>query len=129
MSKTYFFYLLGLALALLAARAQVSSYTQIDFNWSYTPNLPVCSTTNVSCFAGFTVTDLLSGHVVGTISTAARSWTYMPAGGVQYGKHRFTLVATGYDVNGNKVESAPATVVVDVEPPPRAPTMLQAVPQ
>lgn len=118
---------LMLLLLSFSASAQVSRYTQIDFNWSYTPNLPACSTTLKSCFSGFAISDLLSGHVIGTFSTSLRSWTYIPAGGVQYGKHIFSLVAEGYDVNGAHVQSAPAQVIVDVTPPLSTPTALTGV--
>lgn len=112
-------------LAALPLAAQVSQYKQISFNWDYAANLPVCGTALISCFAGFQMSDLLSGHVLITLPPSARSWVFVPGGGgVQYGKHTFVLVALGYDVTGLPVQSAPATVIVDVVPPPTAPTAL-----
>ena len=123
----YRLFLMSLLLVPFVARAQVSPYKQIDFNWRYTPNLPVCGATLVACFAGFSMTDLISGHVVATLPTSLRSWNYIPGGGVQYGKHTFNLVAEGYDGSGNLVKSAAAVVVVDVFPPPSTPSGLTGV--
>lgn len=111
-------------LAALPVAAQVSPYKQISFNWDYAPNLPVCGSALISCFAGFQMSDLLSGHTIVTLPPSARSWVFVPNGGVQYGKHTFLLVALGYDVTGLPVQSAPASVIVDVTPPPTTPTAL-----
>jgi len=119
--------LLGFMLAPLLAAAQHSPYTQIAFTWDYTPNLPICSNPLVSCFSGFRMSDELSGHVVANLPPLARSWTFVVPGGVWYGKHVFDLIATGFDVNGVADQSAPAKVVVDVEPPPTVPATFMGV--
>lgn len=117
--------LIPLALLLLSipAAAQIendavhSHYKQIDFNWSYTTDWPVCSTTLVSCYTGFTMSDTGTGHVLAgpsVIGPTTLSWAYFPKGGVQYGSHTFALVANGYDQNGQAVTSTPATVTINV---------------
>jgi hypothetical protein len=103
-----------------ASKAQESPYTQIHFNWAYTPNLPACSKSTIACHLGFTLKDTTSGSTIVTPSTlgpTALSYVYLPKGGVQYGVHSFSLVANGYDEKGVAVQSTAATVTVTVQVP------------
>jgi hypothetical protein len=89
--------------------------TEIDFTWSYTPNLPACRTTLQSCYDGFTLTYTTTSAIIATQSTldpAARSYSWVPAGGVPYGSLHFTLATNGYDEYGDPVMSPPAEVVI-----------------
>jgi hypothetical protein len=116
----------------LSAAAQVedaaarSPYKEIAFDWRYTPNLPICGKTLKSCFAGFTIHNLLNDAII-TLPASARSWNFFPPDGVRYGKHIFHLYALAYDVNGAEVHSTPAQVVIDVVPPPSAATTFTGV--
>jgi hypothetical protein len=126
----WLFVILGVAIVLLLfarqGSAQISPYKQIDFNWDYKPNLPICEKVNRSCFYGFRMSDLLSGNVVAPLlSPLVRSWVFIPEDGVWYGKHTFELVALGYDTNGAHDQSTAASAVINVVPPPRAPTMFK----
>lgn len=111
---------------LVTAMLAVSPYTHIYFDWRYTPNLPVCGAVLKSCFVGFRMVDQLSGSTLVKLSPTARSWNYVPAGGVQYGKHTFELRAVGYDANGVFTRSAPNSIIVDVVAPPVSPAGLTA---
>lgn len=110
-----------------------SQYMQIDFNWGYTANAPVCGTSLTNCFAGFTLTNTTLGTVVATPSTlgpTALSFAYLPAGGIPFGTSAFSLVANGYDGNGNPLTSTPATVSVVVNVTTlNGPTNLTGTPQ
>jgi hypothetical protein len=116
----------------LSASAQVtdaaakSKYTEIAFDWSYTPNLPICGKTLKSCFVGFTIHNMLNDAIT-TLPASARSWNYFPKDGVQYGKHTFHLYALGYDVNGAEVHSTAAQIVINVVPPPSVATSFTGV--
>lgn len=132
MKKQLFVALTLVAISCSAAFPQTSSkysaYKQIDFNWSYTPNLPACTTSAKACFMGFTLKDTTSG---GTIATPSKlgpntlSYAYFPAGGVQYGVHSFLLTANGYDETGAPTVSTGAKVTVTVAVPTLdAPTKL-----
>jgi hypothetical protein len=127
--------LIVLFLLLIPASAQiksdvVSKHKQIDFNWTYTPNLPVCTSVLVACYSGFTMKDTGDGHELAgpsVIRPTARSWAYFPSGGVRYGSHTFALVANAYDENGQPVASAPVTVTINVATPaPSGPASLTA---
>jgi len=99
------------------ATSNASQYTQIDFNWLYTPNAPACGTSLTNCISGFTLTDTTLGSVIATPSTlgpTALSFAYLPSGGVPFGTSAFSLVANGYDGSGNALTSTPATVSVVV---------------
>jgi hypothetical protein len=99
------------------ATAAGSQYTQIDFNWDYTPNVPACGTSLTNCVSGFTLTDTTMGAVVAAPSVlgpSSLSYAYMPSGGVPYGTLVFSLVANGFDGLGNPLSSSPATVSVVV---------------
>lgn len=103
-----------------AATGKYSSYKQIDFNWSYTPNLPACSGSTRACYIGFTLKDTTSGSTLVTPNTLGPhvlSYVYLPNGGVQYGVHSFSLVANGYDATGKPLVSPAATVTVTVNVP------------
>jgi hypothetical protein len=94
-----------------------SQFTQVDFDWGYTANAPVCGTSLTNCLAGFTLTNTTLGTVVATPTTlgpTALSYAYIPAGGVPFGTLAFSLVANGYDGSGNPLTSVPATVSVVV---------------
>ncbi|MGC1297965.1 MAG: hypothetical protein WA869_23280 [Alloacidobacterium sp.] len=77
---------------------------------------------------GFTLKDTTSGTTLVTPSTlgpTTLSYSYFPAGGVQYGVHKFLLTANGYDETGAPTVSAGATVTVTVAVPSLvAPTKL-----
>jgi hypothetical protein len=88
--------------------------------------LPICGKTLKSCFAGFTIHNLLNNAIT-TLPASARSWNFFPPDGVQYGKHIFHLYVLAYDVNGAEVHSTPAQVVIDVVPPPSAATSFTGV--
>jgi len=118
-----------LLLLSLPAGAQVSPYTHINFNWTYTPNLPACGSSLKSCFSGFIMKDIVTNQVVATIAGSARSWVYTPTGGVLYATYQFNLYATGYDANGVAVHSDPDMVSIPVVAPPAAPTGLMGKPQ
>jgi hypothetical protein len=132
MKKQLFVALTLVAIFCSAAFPQTTSkyspYKQIDFNWSYTPNLPACTSTAKACFMGFTLKDTTSGTTLVTPSTlgpTTLSYSYFPAGGVQYGVHKFLLTANGYDETGAPTVSAGATVTVTVAVPSLvAPTKL-----
>jgi hypothetical protein len=101
----------------VAPLATASQYTQIDFDWAYTANIPACGTTLTNCYSGFTLTDTTLGTAIATPSTlgpTALSYAYLPAGGVPYGTSAFSLVANGYDGNGNALTSTAVTVSVVV---------------
>jgi hypothetical protein len=103
------------AVAPLATPRQYTQYTQIDFNWAYTPNIPACGTTLTNCYSGFTLTDTTLGTAIATPSTlgpTALTYVYLPPGGVPYGTSAFSLVANGYDGIGNPLTSTAATVNV-----------------
>jgi|SRR5215467_7783136 len=109
------------------SQTQYSKYKQIDFNWAYTANLPACSSSTTSCFAGFTLKDTTSGSTLFTPSTLGPhtlSLAYFPKGGVQYGVHKFALIANGYDAAGAPMVSTAATVTVNVPAGLNAPTSL-----
>jgi hypothetical protein len=118
-------------LAAASGQAQMSRYKQIDFNWTYKPNLPACTRKLISCYSGFTLTWNVAGWVLATpsvLTPTVRSYAYFPPDGVPYGYHTFALVTNGYDENGQAVESAPATVTLEVKtPPPSSPTALTGV--
>lgn len=100
-----------------APLAATSPYTQIDFNWSYTPNVPACGTTLTNCYSGFTLVDTTTSVTVANPSTlgpTSLSYAYVPSGGVPYGTSAFSLVANGYDNSGNALTSTAATVSVTV---------------
>src|SRR5882757_10785327 len=42
--------------------------TEIDFTWSYAPNLPACAATQKSCYDGFTLTYATANIVIATQS-------------------------------------------------------------
>ena len=89
--------------------------TEIDFTWSYKPNLPACADTRKNCYDGFTLTYVATGTVIASQSTldpAAQSYNWAPKGGVPYGSLHFTLVTNGYDEFGNPVASSPAEAVI-----------------
>lgn len=89
--------------------------TEIDFTWSYKPNLPACADTRKKCYDGFTLTYVATGTVIASQSTldpATVSYNWAPKGGVPYGSLHFTLVANGYDEFGNPVASSPAEAVI-----------------
>ena len=89
--------------------------TEVDFTWSYQPNLPVCTAARTKCYDGFTLTFANTNRVLATQSTldpAARSYNWVPAGGVPYGSLDFLLVTNGYDESGTPVASVPAEVIV-----------------
>jgi hypothetical protein len=110
-----------------------SQYSQIDFNWVYTPNVPACGASLTNCVAGFTLTDTTLGTVVATPTTlgpTSLSYAYIPSGGIPFGTSAFTLVANGYDGSGNALTSTPATVSVVVSVTTlNGPTGLTGVPQ
>lgn len=121
-----------LFLVTASAFAQVSPYKQIDFNWNYTPNLPVCTTQLAACHLGFTIKDITSGHVLvgpNVLTRSVRSWAYFPGGGVQYGTHVFELVANAYTASGQPVDSTPARVTIVVGAPPSSPTAFKGAVQ
>ena len=100
-----------------ATTSKYSPYKQIDFNWSYSPNLPACSSLTIACYVGFTLKDTSSGGTIATPSTLGpntRSFAYFPNGGVQYGVHVFSLVANAYNAKGQPLVSTPATITVTV---------------
>jgi hypothetical protein len=111
-----------------AASSKYSRYKQIDFNWSYTPNLPACSSSTTACLVGFTLKDTTSGSTIATPSAlgpTTLSYSYFPAGGVQYGVHSFLLIANGFNETGAPIVSAGAKVTVTVAIPSlNAPTKL-----
>ena len=89
--------------------------TEIDFTWSYEPNLPACTAARTKCYDGFTLTYADTNLVIATQSTldpAARSYNWVPNGGVPYGSMDFLLVANGYDEFGDPVASVPAKATV-----------------
>jgi len=93
----------------------VSKYTQIYFNWEYSPNVPACEAILMNCYSGFTLTNTTTGEVIATPSTlgpTVLSYSYMPPGGVPYGVTAFSLVAIGYNGRGGRLTSDPATVSV-----------------
>jgi hypothetical protein len=109
--------LVAVSSAAFPQSSKYSSYKQIDFNWSYTANLPACSGSTTACFLGFTLKDTTSGHTLVTPSTLGPntlSYAYFPSGGVQYGVHSFALVANGFNENGAPITSTAATVTVTV---------------
>jgi hypothetical protein len=110
-----------------------SQYTQIDFNWAYTANVPACGASLTNCVSGFTLTDTTLGTVVATPSTlgpTALSFAYQPAGGIPFGTSAFSLVANGYDSNGKALTSTAASVSVVVNVTAlNSPTNLTGVPQ
>jgi hypothetical protein len=103
----------------LASQPAGSGY-QIDFNWQYVANLPVCTSTLVACYDGFQMTDVTTGTLIGGVGTTlpigptALSFNWAPTGGVPYGTQVFSLVAHGYDENGNPVVSTPVTCTVTI---------------
>jgi len=89
--------------------------TEIDFTWSYEPNLPACKATLKSCYDGFTLTFVDMNTVIASQSTldpAARTYNWAPKDGVPYGSLHFQLVANGYDEFGNPAASSPAEAIV-----------------
>jgi len=119
--------------AVPAAVGTTSLYTQIAFDWQYTPNIPACGSSLTNCYSGFTLTNTTLGTVIATPSTLGPitlSYAYLPVGGVPYGTSAFSLVANGYDGSGNPLTSPPATasVVVNVTSL-NAPTNLTGKPQ
>lgn len=106
------------AAALAVPAGAVSQDTTYDFNWSFTPNLPACVSTDTACYDGFILTNTTSGAVVGTpaqIVPGVLSYSYSPAGGIPYGTTSFSMVAHGFDANGvSIVSTTPATVSVTV---------------
>jgi hypothetical protein len=89
--------------------------SEIDFNWSFTPTLPACTTVLKSCYEGFTLTLVNTGTVVATPSAlgpAALSYQWVPPGGVPYGALTFTLVTNGYDASGDPTISVPTSVTI-----------------
>jgi hypothetical protein len=120
--------------ATTTASATTSQYTTYDFNWSYTPNLPVCLSTNIACYDGFVLTNTTLGTVIGTqsqIGPSLLSYSYTPASGIPYGTTAFSLVAHGYDETGAPLSSIPpATVSATVKVTSlNGPTNLQVKPQ
>jgi hypothetical protein len=89
--------------------------TEIEFTWSYTPNLPACTTTYIRCYDGFIITLINTDAVIAspyTLDPAALSYDWSPPAGVPYGSLSFAVVTNGYDENGHQITSAPATVTV-----------------
>ena len=91
--------------------------TGIALNWQYTPNAPACTSTLKNCQSGFTATrtDVTPNVVILTpsqLGPTATSGTWTPAGGLPFGTIVISLVANGYDLNGNALVSTPATVSV-----------------
>jgi hypothetical protein len=89
----------------------------IAFNWSYTANAPACTTSNKNCQSGFTLTrtDVTPNVVIGTpssIAASSTSFTWTPTGGLPFGTMTFSLVANGFDLNGNALTSTAATTSV-----------------
>lgn len=124
--------LLPIALTLLSIPSARAQYTQIDFNWSYSPNLNTCvqGTTFKSCWSGFKMWDELSKSDVPltTLPTSARSYTLINPSGIVLGTHVFDLVAFGYDVNGSYFQSSAAKLTLNVTPPPAKPASFMLAP-
>jgi hypothetical protein len=87
--------------------------TGINFTFNYVPNAPPCAGTTANCQSGFALSDTTLGQVVANnISPTALAYTYTPAGGMYFGTHTFSLVATGYNSAGGTITSAAATTSV-----------------
>ena len=89
----------------------------IDFSWGYTPNAPPCVANSalVDCYTGFTLTDTTTNTVIATpavIIPGTLAYAYTPSGGLYFGTHTFSIVANGYDLNGNPLTSPAATASV-----------------
>ena len=110
-----------------------SQYSTFDFNWTYTPNMPVCGPVKKACYDGFIMTNTTLNQVVGStsqIGPAALSYEYSPAGGIPYGTSNFSLVTHAYDETGAEVASTPATVSITVKVTSLAgPTNVQSMAQ
>jgi hypothetical protein len=95
-----------------------TQYSTFDFNWTYTPNMPVCGSVKKACYDGFIMTNTTLNQVVGStsqIGPAALSYEYSPAEGIPFGTSNFSLVAHGYDDAGAEFASTPATVSITVK--------------
>jgi len=89
----------------------------VNFAWQEAayPSCPATSPAN--CISGFVLTDTTTNTVLaGGASTTplgptTHSFAWTPAGGLYYGTHTFSLVATGYDGSGAPTQSPAATTM------------------
>jgi hypothetical protein len=106
--------ILAAALSCISLSAQTKTYTQVDFNWSYTPGVPVCGTTLVNCYDGFQLTFTNTGAVIAApaqLGTTALSWNWIPTGGLPFGTLNFSLAAHGYNGAGTAILSTTVATV------------------
>jgi hypothetical protein len=107
-----------------AQAAGNSQYTTYDFNWNYSPNWNACTTVNNTCWDGFIFYENDNGTTPvalgnqSVLTTALRSWSYSPTGGIPYGTHSFYVVAHGYDETGAEVTSGESNVLTLTVPLP-----------
>lgn len=120
------FLFLFLASSMLHAQA----VHEITFTWSYsyTP-IPVCSTTVMSnCISSYVLTE--GNNTLAQVqATSATSYTYNLAPLPAAGTHTYTLVAVELLTGTSTLNSAPATVSLQVPQTPAVPANFTATPQ
>lgn len=93
---------------------------------------PLCTSpaTTEPCLTATEAEDITSLTPIvlsGTISATATSFVYTYATAPSWGNHTYAIIANGIGATGTATQSAPATVVVDIEPKLNAPTITSAV--
>ncbi|KKN20430.1 hypothetical protein LCGC14_0935670 [marine sediment metagenome] len=114
----------GLAVALFGGGLYLwqAGAVQIDFTWDYDYAVdPACTATlTTDCVEGFELS--ASSGVLATIPNPSNPTGFV-AGitttitkGPPYGPQTFSLVATGRDGAGNRIDSNPSTVTATIRP-------------